>query len=131
MLLGMARTWSVCASSRENIDANSNVIQFHYHNLIHKDHEMMAAFNIIALAELGYDEKTRFLDPIEEHYCAKMFSESDLSSRSGDFNYDQIEKKCKFFSKLEAYKSVGETEKKHEEYWKTRAPRDASTMLTT
>jgi bilirubin oxidase len=29
--------------------------QFHCHNLVHEDHEMMAAFNVTLLEELGYD----------------------------------------------------------------------------
>jgi bilirubin oxidase len=44
---------------------------FHCHNLIHEDHDMMAAFNVTALKDLGYDEKTHFIDPMEPQYRAK------------------------------------------------------------
>ena len=37
---------------------------FHCHNLIHEDHEMMAAFNVTHLEDFGYDEKTYFIDPV-------------------------------------------------------------------
>jgi bilirubin oxidase len=70
---------------------------FHCHNLIHEDHEMMAAFNVTALTDLGYDEKTSFIDPMEARYRSKHFSDSDLTSRSGDFADSAIQAKVGFF----------------------------------
>jgi bilirubin oxidase len=94
---------------------------FHCHNLIHEDHDMMAALNVTALKDLGYDEKTSFIDPMDTKYRAKSFKPEDLTNRGGDFDYDAIEKKCKDFQDMDAYKKVNEVEEKLEEYWKTRS----------
>jgi bilirubin oxidase len=101
---------------------------FHCHNLIHEDHDMMAALNVTALKDLGYDEKTHFIDPMEPQYRAKPFSDADFINRNGDFSSDAIEAKVKFFQDLEAYKKVGEVETKLEEYWATRSTQ--TTLLT-
>jgi bilirubin oxidase len=94
---------------------------FHCHNLIHEDHDMMAAFNVTALKDLGYDEKTHFIDPMEPQYRAKPFADADFVNRNGDFSSDAIEAKVKFFQNLEAYKNVNVVETKLEEYWATRS----------
>jgi bilirubin oxidase len=101
---------------------------FHCHNLIHEDHDMMAAFNVTALKDLGYDEKTHFIDPMEPQYRAKPFADADFIGRSGDFSSDAIEAKVKFFQNLEAYKNVNVVETKLEEYWATRST--LATVLT-
>jgi bilirubin oxidase len=93
---------------------------FHCHNLIHEDHDMMAALNVTALKDLGYDEKTSFIDPMEPKYRAKSFSADDLANRGGDFSNDAIEAKCKQFQDMDAYKKVNEVEAKLEEYWATK-----------
>src|SRR4051794_366440 len=56
---------------------------FHCHNLIHEDHEMLVAFNVSALTDLGYSDKTSFIDPMEPRYRAKSFQESDFTGRVG------------------------------------------------
>jgi bilirubin oxidase len=101
---------------------------FHCHNLIHEDHDMMAAFNVTALKDLGYDEKTHFIDPMEPQYRAKPFNDADFVNRNGDFSSDAIEAKVKFFQGLEAYKNVNVVETKLEEYWATRST--LATVLT-
>ncbi|THY88740.1 oxidase cueO precursor [Aureobasidium pullulans] len=58
---------------------------FHCHNLIHEDHEMMAAFNVTVLADLGYNDTTRFLDPMEPRYRAVDYSASDLHPIQASF----------------------------------------------
>ncbi|KAL1585705.1 hypothetical protein WHR41_05946 [Cladosporium halotolerans] len=92
---------------------------FHCHNLIHEDHDMMAAFNVTALSDLGYDEKTTFLDPMEPRYRPKSFSDADFQGRTGDFSPSAIEQKVAFFSNLEAYRNVGAVQSRLEAYWKT------------
>jgi bilirubin oxidase len=93
---------------------------FHCHNLIHEDHDMMAALNVTALKDLGYDEKTSFIDPMEPKYRAKSFSKDDLDNRGGDFSDAAISEKCKQFQDMDAYKKVNVVEEKLEEYWATR-----------
>lgn len=104
---------------------------FHCHNLIHEDHDMMAALNVTALKDLGYDEKTSFIDPMDTKYRAKSFAPSDLTDRKGDFDYDAIEKKCKDFQDMDAYKKVNEVEEKLEEYWKTRQSSQSTLQTVT
>jgi len=80
----------------------------------------MAAFNVTALTDLGYDEKTSFIDPMEPRYRNKFFSDSDFKSRSGDFSEDAIASKVKFFNDLEAYRNKDGVEKALEQYWNTK-----------
>lgn len=80
---------------------------------------MMAAMNVTALADLGYDEKTTFIDPMEKRYRAKGFADSDFTGRSGDFTDKSIEDKVKFFNDLDAYRNVNAVESRLEAYWKT------------
>ena len=80
----------------------------------------MAAFNVTALTDLGYDEKTSFIDPMEPRYRNKFFSDSDLGSRSGDFSDSAIQAKVKFFNDLEAYRNKKGVESALEQYWSTK-----------
>ncbi|THX27111.1 oxidase cueO precursor [Aureobasidium pullulans] len=98
---------------------------FHCHNLIHEDHDMMAALNVTHLTDLGYDEKTSFIDPMDTKYRAKSFDPKDLTNRDGDFEDSKIEEKCRMFQDLDAYKKANEVEEKLVEYWKTK-----STLVT-
>lgn len=101
---------------------------FHCHNLIHEDHDMMAALNVTALTDLGYDEKTTFIDPMDPKYRAKSFKPEDFTNRDGDFEGEAISKKCKDFQDLDAYKKAGEVEQKLEDYWKTHSSQ--TTLVT-
>lgn len=101
---------------------------FHCHNLIHEDHDMMAALNVTALTDLGYDEKTTFIDPMDPKYRAKSFKPEDFTNRDGDFESEAISKKCKDFQDLDAYKKAGEVEQKLEDYWKTHSSQ--TTLVT-
>jgi bilirubin oxidase len=89
---------------------------------------MMAAFNVTALTDLGYDEKTSFIDPMEPRYRNKFFSDSDFKSRSGDFSESAIASKVKFFNDLEAYRNKDGVEKALEQYWNTKV---SSTVAAT
>ena len=102
-----------------SLDNSANSTQFHCHNLIHEDHEMMAAMNVTALADLGYDEKTTFIGPMEQRYRAKGFAGADFTHRAGDFTGAAIEAKVKFFNDLDAYRNVIAVESRLEDYWKT------------
>jgi len=115
---GMASIWFVAQS--QILQISLTFPQFHCHNLIHEDHEMMAAFNVTALTDLGYDEKTSFIDPMETRYRNKFFSKSDWESRSGDFSDSAIESKVKFFNDLEAYRNKAGVETALENYWNTK-----------
>jgi bilirubin oxidase len=112
------------------LDNSANSIQFHCHNLIHEDHEMMAAMNVTALADLGYDEKTTFIDPMEQRYRAKGFAGDDFDKRAGDFSSAAIEAKVKFFNDLDAYRNVIAVESRLEDYWQTASSGSASSSTS-
>ena len=100
------------------------------HNLIHEDHEMLAAFNVTALADFGYTETTHFIDPMEPRYRAVSFSESDYQARSGPFAQDAVSDKLDFFIGLNAYQKVDEIESALVEYWSTRTSAAATSTST-
>lgn len=101
------------------------------HNLIHEDHEMLAAFNVTALSDFGYNETTRFIDPMEERYRATGFSDTDYSGRTGPFSQDKITEKLNFFIGLDAYNKVNDVEKALEAYWATHTPGAAGSAVKT
>ena len=75
---------------------------FHCHNLIHEDHEMLGAFNVTALADFGYTEKTHFIDPMEERYRAKPFQDGDFAGADTGAAFQvhanaQPSRRCRFF----------------------------------
>src|SRR5262249_31486206 len=77
---------------------------FHCHNLVHEDHEMMVAFNVTALPDLGYNE-TAFLDPLEQRWRAKAFVLDDFTPAA-------ITSKIQSMANLSPYINFGETEQK-------------------
>ncbi|KAI1845850.1 hypothetical protein JX265_011255 [Neoarthrinium moseri] len=85
------------------------VYMFHCHNLIHEDHEMMAAFNATALTDLGYNE-TAFIDPMETRWRAK-------DAVAADFTPAAITAKVQGMAQLTPYSNVVEVEQKLEDYW--------------
>ncbi|QDS76034.1 hypothetical protein FKW77_005223 [Venturia effusa] len=90
------------------------VYMFHCHNLIHEDHDMMAAFNVTSLPDWGYNETTKFLDPMEERWRAKPYPPPVPSTSTAQ---TETMKTLKMFSELDAYSKVKEVEQKLEEYW--------------
>ncbi|KAK6220158.1 bilirubin oxidase (multicopper oxidase) [Colletotrichum tabaci] len=88
------------------------VYMFHCHNLIHEDHEMMAAFNVTALADLGYNE-TSFADPMEARWRAVPVS-------AAAFSTDAIVRKVQFMASLQPYNNEEEVLRRLDEYWATR-----------
>src|SRR3978361_1594894 len=93
---------------------------------------MMAAFNIESLKDLGYNDTTVFLDPMDPQYRAKSFSNQDLLARGGDFKDDRIAEKCNYFLSLDAYKHAEDAEKALVNYWNTHitGPAAPSTLVT-
>lgn len=82
---------------------------FHCHNLIHEDHEMMAAFNVTSILDLGYNE-TRFNDPMEQRWRAKP-------AVIADFTTEAITAKIQSMALLKPYSDVDEVEQKLNDYW--------------
>ena len=101
------------------------VYMFHCHNLIHEDHDMMAAFNVSSLGDWGYPETTKFIDPMEEKYRSKAISSNDNQK---SFIMDKISK----FEAMEAYSNVEKLEKALEDYHLNGPPKTTlSTIVKT
>ncbi|KAK8015953.1 blue copper oxidase cueO precursor [Apiospora marii] len=67
------------------------VYMFHCHNLIHEDHDMMAAFNVTALGEgFGYNVTTDFADPMDARWRARPYNRADYAARSDVFSEQAI-----------------------------------------
>ncbi|KAL2211026.1 multicopper oxidase [Sarocladium strictum] len=82
--------------------AREGLYMFHCHNLIHEDHEMMAAFNVTALKDLGYDS---FADPMAKEWRA-------VKADAADYTTAAIEAKVKKLAAQDPYKDVaGETKR--------------------
>jgi bilirubin oxidase len=90
---------------------------FHCHNLIHEDHEMLAAFNVSQVAGLNLNETNLFIDPTDPTYSSKPFTESDFTARTGPFSDAAIQQKINFFANLDAYAHVEEVEDALAEFW--------------
>lgn len=113
------------------------VYMFHCHNLIHEDvsvtpyrprtwlfglglhstytvqHEMMAAFNVTALADLGYNE-TAFIDPMESRWRAEAVTAAKFTAAA-------ITQKVQFMASLEPYNNVEEVYDVLEDYWENHS----------
>lgn len=85
---------------------------FHCHNLIHEDHDMMAAFNVTALADFGYPETTHFVDPMEQRWRAKP---EDPAKSTQTYIEGTL---LPGFSALNAYSDAAGVEAALEAYWK-------------
>ncbi|KAH9233232.1 hypothetical protein K456DRAFT_1838498 [Colletotrichum gloeosporioides 23] len=88
------------------------VYMFHCHNLIHEDHQMMAAFDVTTLSDFGYKE-TAFNDPMEGRWRAVPITKAD-------FTVDAITKKIVMMAKLQPYGDVGDIVRKLDQYWASR-----------
>ncbi|KAK3503233.1 bilirubin oxidase precursor [Neurospora crassa] len=99
------------------------VYMFHCHNLIHEDHEMMAAFNVSVLQDLGYDE-THYIDPMEARWRARQQSVEV-------FDDSAVEARVKEMAGFRPYDKVEEVESVLEEYWETKTKPAATTPTTT
>lgn len=101
------------------------VYMFHCHNLIHEDHDMMAAFNVSSLGDWGYPETTHFIDPMEETYRSKDLNDHDMEE-------EHIQERLNDFYMLDAYDHPQEVEDSLASYWDAGGPKQApKTTLTT
>lgn len=105
---------------------------FHCHNLIHEDHDMMAAFNVTALTNWGYNDTTLFLDPMEEKFRAKPFGAGDFQARTGLFSDEAIEAAVTALAEDDPYSHVADVNEALDNYWKEQkagAAADAGTAV--
>ncbi|KAM7190926.1 putative bilirubin oxidase precursor [Rhypophila sp. PSN 637] len=98
------------------------VYMFHCHNLIHEDHEMMAAFNVTKLLDLGYNE-TDFRDPMENRWRAEPVTPAKMTNAA-------ITEKVQFMASLEPYNNVDEVMDELDLYWASHKKRSAPAPAT-
>ncbi|KAL8388113.1 hypothetical protein RB595_009451 [Gaeumannomyces hyphopodioides] len=82
---------------------------FHCHNLIHEDHDMMAAFNVTSLPDFAFDRNSsnaRFLDPMDPLWRPKPYQLADLRARTGPFATAAIEQRVQFMASFNPYPDV-------------------------
>jgi len=106
------------------------VYMFHCHNLIHEDHDMMAAFNVTALTNWGYNDTTTFLDPMEPKFRAKAFGAGDFQARTGLFSDEAIAAAVKELAEDDPYSKVADVNDALDNYWKGQAAGAASGTQT-
>lgn len=94
------------------------VYMFHCHNLIHEDNDMMAAFNVTALTNWGYNETTTYLDPMEARWRAKPFGAGDFQARTGLFTDEAIAAAVNELAVEDPYSHVANVNDALDEYWK-------------
>ena len=112
VLLGESETVTVIA----RYAPWDGVYMFHCHNLIHEDHDMMAAFNVTSLSDWGYTETTQFIDPMEQRFRAAPFN-------AAVDNEAAIQQKLSFFYNLDAYRHVHEVEAALTSYYSFGPPK--------
>ncbi|KAL2358047.1 bilirubin oxidase precursor [Cryomyces antarcticus] len=99
------------------------IYMFHCHNLVHEDHDMMAAFNVtdIDLSSYGYSDKVSFVDPMIQQFQAKPYSgTTDLAVVKNVTLRD--------FANLNAYPNGLAVESALEDYWSKQPT--ATTLVT-
>lgn len=102
---------------------------FHCHNLVHEDHDMMAAFNVsqVDLSSFGYPEKVSFNDPMASLFRAKSYSSTDIGQV-----HDVL---LPYFQNLDAYPDAALIEKALDDYYEhppsSSSPSSVSTAPST
>jgi bilirubin oxidase len=87
---------------------------FHCHNLVHEDHEMMAAFNVTDFVDLGYDE-TSFVDPMDPRWRPRPIVAPDFTDAA-------IRQRIRYMASLQPYNHVDEIEAKLDAFWARQGP---------
>jgi bilirubin oxidase len=101
------------------------VYMFHCHNLIHEDHDMMAAFDVTQLDNFGYNETTDFHDPEDTRWSARPFDSVEFSAKSGIFSEESIREKVNTLALEQPYSELKEVTAALDTYYKTNAKREA------
>jgi bilirubin oxidase len=80
------------------------VFVFHYHGLIHEDHDMMAAL------EPGYNEETYFSHPEDPRWSAVAFGQADWTRVSGSFIKQAIAARLRDIATQQPYSEQAQVE---------------------
>lgn len=88
----------------------NGVYMFHCHNLIHEDGDMMAAFNVTQLRDLGYTETTNFADPVDPRWSARSFVQADWTAKSGPFTAGSVSTRIQEIARQQPYSEQPQVE---------------------
>nr|6IQX_A Chain A, Bilirubin oxidase [Albifimbria verrucaria]6IQX_B Chain B, Bilirubin oxidase [Albifimbria verrucaria]6IQY_A Chain A, Bilirubin oxidase [Albifimbria verrucaria]6IQY_B Chain B, Bilirubin oxidase [Albifimbria verrucaria] len=83
------------------------VYMFHCHNLIHEDHDQMAAFNATVLPDYGYNA-TVFVDPMEELWQARPYELGEFQAQSGQFSVQAVTERIQTMAEYRPYAAADE-----------------------
>ncbi|PVH94959.1 hypothetical protein DM02DRAFT_618201 [Periconia macrospinosa] len=100
----------------------NGLYMFHCHNLIHEDNDMMAAFNVTQLQNLGYNETTDFSDPLDPRWTARPFSQADFAAREGPFAAQAIGERVQQVAREQPYSELPQVEQALEQAWANGTP---------
>ncbi|KAF2268917.1 Cupredoxin [Lojkania enalia] len=88
----------------------NGVYMFHCHNLIHEDQDMMGAFNVTNLPNLGYAEETDFGDPMDPRWRARSYNIADFVGRMGPFEEAAIIARVQELAEQQPYSERAQVE---------------------
>jgi bilirubin oxidase len=101
------------------------IYMFHCHNMIHEDHEMMAAFNVSVLTDLGYNETNYYyIDPMEPLWRPRPIVPADFTDAA-------IKARVEFLASFEPYNRVAEVSSVLSAYWATKTASSAASGVAT
>ncbi|KAI0394793.1 Cupredoxin [Xylariaceae sp. FL0594] len=98
----------------------TGLYMFHCHNLIHEDHDMMAAFNVTALKNFGYNETTDFSNPEDERWDAEPYNLADFRAGTGIFSPEAVEAKVQQLALQQPYSELAAVEAALDAFWEGR-----------
>ncbi|KAI1083361.1 Cupredoxin [Whalleya microplaca] len=98
----------------------NGVYMFHCHNLIHEDHDMMAAFNVTKLENFGYNETTDFGDPEDPRWAAQPYDRADFLARAAIFSEQAIIDKVQLLALQQPYSELDEVNAALDAFWANR-----------
>ncbi|KAI0447314.1 Cupredoxin [Xylaria telfairii] len=107
----------------------TGLYMFHCHNLIHEDHDMMAAFNVTMLQNFGYNETTDFSDPEDDRWDAEPFVLADFRAGTGIFTPEAIQAKVELLARQQPYSELDAVEAALDTFWEGKDIGDPSAAL--
>ncbi|RWA06493.1 hypothetical protein EKO27_g8612 [Xylaria grammica] len=107
----------------------TGLYMFHCHNLIHEDHDMMAAFNVTMLQNFGYNETTDFSDPEDDRWDAEPFVLNDFRASSGIFTPEAIQAKVELLALQQPYSELDAVEAALDAFWEGKDIGDPNAAL--
>ncbi len=108
----------------------TGLYMFHCHNLIHEDHDMMAAFNVTMLQNFGYNETTDFSDPEDDRWDAEPYVLADFLAGAGIFTPEAVQAKIELLALEQPYSELDAVEAALDEFWEGKDIGDPNAALT-